>query len=83
MNRDKVCLWDLESVLWNITQVGQSRLDSLVALLLRVLFGLGEGRRAIEDPQRLDPLFEDFTVVGRQLEWIACQVEHLDTFQSF
>ena len=63
--------------------MGQSRLDSLVALLLRVLFDLGEGRRAIKDPQRLEPLLEDFAVVWRQLEWIACQVEHLDAFQSF
>lgn len=47
--------------------MSESGLDSLVALLLRVLFGLRERGRAVEDAQRLEPLLEDLTIVWRQL----------------
>ena len=47
--------------------MSESGLDSLVALLLRVLFGLCERGRAVEDAQRLEPLLEDLTIVWRQL----------------
>ena len=67
LDRNQVSFWDLESVLWNVTEMCEAGLDSLVALLLGVLFGLGERCSAVEDAQRLEPLLEDLAVVWRQL----------------
>ena len=67
LDRNQVSFWDLESVLWNITEMSESGLDSLMALLLRILFGLRERGRAVKDAQRLEPLLEDLAVVWRKL----------------
>ena len=56
---------------------------ALVPLFFGVLLRLCEGRRAVEYAQRLEPLLEDFSVVGRELQWVASQVEHLDVFEGF
>ena len=56
-------------------------LDALVTLLLGVLLGLCECCGAVEDAKRLEPLLEDLAIVWRQLQWVACEVEHLDAFK--
>ena len=83
LDRNQVSFWDLESVLWNITKMSESGLDSLMALLLRVLFGLSERSCSVEDAQRLEPLLEDFAVAWRQLQGVPGQVEHLNALKSF
>ena len=48
---DQIGLGNLKSVLGDITQVSESSLDTLMALLLSILFSLGECCRSIEDSQ--------------------------------
>ena len=80
---DQVGLRNLEGLLRDISQVGKSRLDSLDALFLRVLLNFGEGCRSVQDSQRLEPLLQDLPVVGRETEWIAHEIQHLDVFKRF
>ena len=83
LDRDEISLWNLEGVLRNVSQVGQAGLNSLVALLLRILLNLSEGCGAVEDSKALEPLLKNLSVVGCQLERVTVEVKHLDAFKSF
>ena len=80
---DQISLRDLKGILRNVSKMGQTGLNSLMALLLRVFLNLGEGCGAVEDSKALEPLLENLSIVGCQLQRVTVEVEHLDTFESF
>ena len=80
---DQIGLRDLKSVLRNVSKVGQTGLNSLMSLLLRVLLNLREGCSAVEDSKALEPLLKNLSIVGCQLQRVTVEVEHLDAFKSF
>ena len=83
LDRDQISLRDLKGILRNVSKMGQTSLNSLMALLLRVFLNLSEGCRAVEDSKALEPLLENLSIVGCQLQRVTVEVEHLDTFESF
>ena len=83
LDRDQISLRDLKGILRNVSKMGQTGLNSLMALLLRVFLNLSEGCCAVEDSKALEPLLENLSVVGCQLQRVTVEVEHLDTFKSF
>ena len=80
---DQISLRDLKGILRNVSKMGQTGLNSLMALLLRVFLNLSEGCRAVENSKALEPLLENLSIVGCQLQRVTVEVEHLDTFKSF
>ena len=80
---DQISLRDLKGILRNVSKMGQTGLNSLMALLLRVFLNLSEGCCAVEDSKALKPLLENLSIVGCQLQRVTVEVEHLDTFKSF
>ena len=80
---DQISLRDLKGILRNVSKMGQTSLNSLMALLLRVFLNLSEGCCAVEDSKALEPLLENLSIVGCQLQRVTVEVEHLDTFESF
>ena len=83
LDRDQISLWDLEGIFRNVSKMGQTGLNSLMTLLLRVFLNLSEGCRAVEDSKALEPLLKNLSIVGCQLQRVTDEVEHLDTFKSF
>ena len=83
LDRDQISLWDLEGIFRNVSKVGQTGLNSLMTLLLRVFLNLSESCCAVENSKALEPLLKNLSIVGCQLQRVTDEVEHLDTFKSF
>ena len=57
--------------------------DSLSEFLFGVLFPFVEGLGSIEDPQVLQSLLHDLSVLEGELQWVARQRQHLDGEELF